>query len=362
MRRASASDNAAVRLRVLALWMTLLGATIAVASQAQTTDANADAQIADANAKAQTTDANADARGTDHVDSGLAWPQTFRDWWQTPSQQAAQAFRQGDNERLQRVAPTRAWRGAAAYRNQDYTAAQRAYSVADDATPPPANSLDEQRRRYNSATTEIQLGDYTAAIEQLDELLSVDPDNRDAARNRAIAQRLLELEQQSQQGAGGEPGENSEPQNGEPQDSEPQDSESGENASGEQPEGDPSEAESEPDADNGSRENSGEAEPSSEPNSEDDSEGEPGTQDEREQEIEAARQALQEANADAETETAAEQLESAIAADEPMSEEDQATEQWLRQIPDDPDDLLRRKLLQNHLSEYPDVQRNGNQY
>jgi Ca-activated chloride channel family protein len=38
-----------------------------------------------------------------------------------------------------------------------------------------------------------------------------------------------------------------------------------------------------------------------------------------------------------------------------LNEEQQATEQWLRQIPDDPSGLLRRKLLQSHRTRYPQV-------
>ncbi len=41
--------------------------------------------------------------------------------------------------------------------------------------------------------------------------------------------------------------------------------------------------------------------------------------------------------------------------DEPLSEDQQATEQWLRNIPDDPSGLLRRKLIQSHRSKYPNV-------
>ena len=40
----------------------------------------------------------------------------------------------------------------------------------------------------------------------------------------------------------------------------------------------------------------------------------------------------------------------------PLTEQQQATEQWLRQIPDDPAGLLRNKLLQSHQLEYPGVQ------
>jgi Ca-activated chloride channel family protein len=39
----------------------------------------------------------------------------------------------------------------------------------------------------------------------------------------------------------------------------------------------------------------------------------------------------------------------------PLTESEQATEQLLRRIPDDPAGLLRRKLEQSHRSEYPEV-------
>jgi len=42
--------------------------------------------------------------------------------------------------------------------------------------------------------------------------------------------------------------------------------------------------------------------------------------------------------------------------EEPLSEQQQAIEQWLRQIPDDPAGLLRNKLEQSHRLEYPGVQ------
>ena len=47
--------------------------------------------------------------------------------------------------------------------------------------------------------------------------------------------------------------------------------------------------------------------------------------------------------------------ESAGQREEPLTESEQATEQWLRRIPDDPAGLLRRKLEQSHRIEYPEV-------
>lgn len=295
------------------------------------------------------------------------WPKTFRDWWQTPSQQAQRAWQEGDNERLQEVAPTETWRGAAAYRQGDFETANEAFSAPDAASAEP-DSPQALRQQFNQATTEIQLGEYASAIEKLDTLLQQQPANEAAIRNRAIAKRLLELEQQLDEeqnnGEGSDPGEQSEgEENSDPNNSSDR---SEQNA----------QRDAESDAQTESEQNSeqnGEpiGEPSDEQNqsasaqeSSDASDAEPVSNEERDAEIEAARQALQNAETDEENADQAGENDSTTAAveSEPMSEQDQATEQWLRQIPDDPDDLLRRKLLQNHRSEYPDVQVNGRDY
>ena len=276
------------------------------------------------------------------------------DWWLTPEQQAKRAWENGDNDSLQEVAPSREWKGAAAYRQGDFEAALEAFTTDGDESLS-LNTL------YNQATTNIQLGDYANALAQLEEVLAEEPENANATRNRDIALRLLELEQQQQQDQQGEGGE------GEPNDDE-QSSEEGEQSDpGSSSESDQSsdskseESESSNEQNNEQQDQSG---ASSEAESEDTAEESAGSEDEREAEIEAAREALQAAGEESENETEQSQSEAVAAAlsEEPMSEEDQATEQWLRQIPDDPDDLLRRKLLQNHRNEYPGVQRNGSGY
>jgi len=142
---------------------------------------------------------------------------TFRDWWQTPEQQARQAWEKGDNDRLQAVAPNREWRGAAAYRQGDFEAALEAFT-------PEANEALSLSELYNQATTNIQLGDYANAITQLEEVLAAEPDNPNAIRNRDVAMRLLELEQQEQEqqqgeGGDGEPSDEPQSEEGEQNDS-----------------------------------------------------------------------------------------------------------------------------------------------
>ena len=75
------------------------------------------------------------------------------DWWLTPEQQAKRAWENGDNDSLQEVAPSREWKGAAAYRQGDFEAALEAFTTDGDESLS-LNTL------YNQATTNIQLGDY----------------------------------------------------------------------------------------------------------------------------------------------------------------------------------------------------------
>ena len=284
---------------------------------------------------------------------------TFRDWWQTPEQQARQAWEKGDNDRLQAVAPNREWRGAAAYRQGDFEAALKAFT-------PEANEALSLSELYNQATTNIQLGDYANAITQLEEVLAAEPDNPNAIRNRDVAMRLLELEQQEQQQGEGGDGEPSDEQQSS-EEGEQNDSQSeNEGSENDDSESDESESEQSDEQSGGDQSSDQQNQSSSSENeSSDDASDEGATSDEqRDEEIDAAREALQAAaeEADAGGEQSEAEAAGAALSDEPLSEEDQATEQWLRQIPDDPDDLLRRKLLQNHRNEYPRVQRNGRGY
>ena len=82
-------------------------------------------------------------------------------------------------------------------------------------------------------------------------------------------------------------------------------------------------------------------------------------QEEQQQEAEELREMMQQEQQenDAEQQPASQSQISAQSSEpDPVSEDDQATEQWLRRIPDDGSQLLRNKIRLNHLIDYPDVQ------
>ena len=232
---------------------------------------------------------------------------------------------------------------------------------------PPVSTL------YNRATVAVKQGRYKEAIDGFQAALRADPSHRQARENLSIAEQLRALEQQPPDQGGGQQGDGQqgESQSGDGQgdtgsDSAPSADESASSAADNAQQGDQSSAANaqtgrDP-ADNGVQDgvrndaqSNSTAERGNAPDDDGDAVGAGASAEQREQEANEAAAALA-AEADADEQlggTAA--APAGTAAEEPLSEREQATEQWLRRIPDDPAGLLRRKLEQNHLTDYPEV-------
>ena len=202
------------------------------------------------------------------------------DLWQRRDQQGWQALRNESPEKAAQLFEDRAWRNAARYRSQDYQGAAQGWRQAQNPTD-----------HYNLGNALAQLGDYQGAIAAYDQALSNAPDHEDAAFNKALMEQLLEQQagEEAQSGSQPTPGEN---------DDQPaqQDDQGGDGQ--QQGEADPAEADS----------NQG-----------------TGQQ-------EQTDQGDQPASADT------------AQAEGGRDEQQEALEQWLRRVPDDPGGLLRRKF------------------
>ena len=210
---------------------------------------------------------------------------------------------------------TRAWKGSALYRDEDY---QNAASQFDN--------IDSTDGRYNLGNAFAKQMRLEEAIEAYDEALKLDPDNEDAAFNRQLVQELIEQQQQD--------GENQEQQDSGQEDQQQEgnsDQQQGENEDQNQ------------DGDSEQQQQEGEPEQQQQGENEDQQqEGEP------EQQQQAGNE---DQNQDGEADQQQSQVgeENQLDADSEMdSEEKQALEQWLRRIPDDPGGLLRRKFRSQH--------------
>ncbi len=212
---------------------------------------------------------------------------TWADLWQTRDQQGREAFRAEDHERAAELFKEPSWRAAAQFRAGDY---QESAATLD--------GLETADAQYNRGNALTGAGQIDLAIAAYHLALEMDPEHEDARYNRDL---LLQQPPQSQSDPGDSDGEDSAENQAEslPQ---PPNAESAEN--------DQSEDAQAPD-----QEQTGQ--PSS-------------------AEQAAAEQALAQEPPQGELPTAGELEEWA---------DEQAAEQWLRRIPQDPGGLLRRKFL-----------------
>jgi len=293
--------------------------------------------------------------------------------FRTPQQEAAAKLESGEHEALIEDAPDARWEGLARYRGGDADGAAAAFTRALEARDENKTGQSDAARNdllFARATAETRAGRPAQALPLYDEILGNDPAHEDALHNREIAEALLALEQEHEQE---QPGGNASDESGEGENPEEgQDSpEDGENSGGRSNEGDPDasddsnpgdetdQADAAGDSSDESSDASGDAAGSSTTGkeSEDGPGADPAVPDESEQQ--AARDALA-AEAAAAGNTREDDASQAASnregeAKRTPTEREQATEQWLRQISDDPAGLLRRRLEQNHRVDYPEV-------
>ena len=218
-----------------------------------------------------------------------AYAQGFEwlDLWKTRDQQAAEAFANEEHGLAAVLFESSEWQGAASYRAQDYESAIAAFSAID--TPD---------GHYNRGNALALAGNYAEAIAAYDITLELEVDHTDALYNKEIVEELLEQQQ----------------------------SEEGENQ-----DGDSQENQSEQNSQNQSEEQN-------ENSDQQDQESQEGNEDQQQQEQQNQPPEEQEGS-----ESNSEQNTPSDSTNEEF-EEQQALEQWLRRIDDDPGELLRRKF------------------
>ena len=211
----------------------------------------------------------------------------WRDLWKTKDQQAAEAYANENHELAAGLFEEAGWRGAANYRAKNYENAVASFSTSD--TPD---------GHYNRGNALALAGNLPEAIAAYDIAIARDPEHSDAIFNKEVVERLLE-EQESEQGENQE-GENQENQSEQNSQSESQEqNQNSENQDQESQEGN-----------------------------------------EEQQQNEQQNEAPEEQES---SESNSEQNTPSDSSNEEF-EDQQALEQWLRRIEDDPGELLRRKF------------------
>jgi Ca-activated chloride channel family protein len=227
---------------------------------------------------------------------------TWDDLWQTKDQQGRRMLEEGAAQDAIDLFENEDWRAVAQYRSQDYAESATAFAASGDS-----------RSLYNLGNAMARQGEFETAIDAYEQVLEMNADDADAEYNRDLLKQIMEQQQQQegdQQQSSDEQGE------GEQSDS---DGQSQQDAESSQADGDPQDGE------------------------QSQREGEMSQEDLEAMQEElrrAAEEAQQNQNESLQPQLTAAELE-AMRRDQ---EQQQALEQWLRRIPNDPGSLLRNKF------------------
>jgi len=273
-----------------------------------------------------------------------SWALEWGDLWLRPDQQGQHLLEQNRAREAAQRFDDPAWKAQALYRAGEYEQAAQLLE-----------SLDSADADYNRGNALARAGRLQAALDAYQQALQKAPGHADAEFNRALIERMLDpqknqnpqqqdQQQQEKQSEDQQGQQNPNQQNqGQQQDSQQSDSQQQDDSAGtlQQQQSDHSE-----------EQDAAQQQDTAQPQQRDDA----AASDDDEQKD--AQQAMSEQRSEDDAEAQSEPQSLQAQESTQSSEEEQAVEQWLRRIPDDPGGLLRRKFLRQ--SEREKQRRQGN--
>ena len=250
----------------------------------------------------------------------------WQDLWQRSDQQAAAALAQDNPQKAAELFDSPLWKGTAQYRAGDFQGAAQTLANTETADG-----------RYNQGNALAKAGKLAEAKAAYEQALKLDPQMADAEANRKLVEKILaqqqeqdKQDQQDQDGKDGKSGDDDK-QQGQEQGSEK-----------DQPGQPDDQSQSGQDNQDGKADehsSAGEADKKEQQAAPPDKAAEPDAKDGQKSAPGAAEQA------DEKPSVTPPELPPSDSGQEPLSQEQQqALQQWLRQIPDNPGGLLKRKF------------------
>ncbi len=226
------------------------------------------------------------------------------DLWLNKNQQAQRELAAGNPGEAAELFADPDWQAVARYQSGEYEESARRFGEFDDT-----------RNLYNLGNAMAMQGELEAALDAYEQVLEREPDHEDAKYNRELVEDALQQQQQDQQTQGDDQ-QSTENTGGEGEQSESDASQDQQGSEGQQSDGEQQE-------------------------------GEGANRDEEQmsdEEMQALQEELKRAAEEAQQGEQQQMSQAELAKLREQQEQEQAMEQWLRRIPDDPGGLLRRKF------------------
>ncbi len=277
----------------------------------------------------------------------------WQNLWQRPTQQAAKAFAEEDFNGAAQLTKDPDWQAASLYRAGNF---KESAAVLEPLT--------SSRAHYNRGNALAHSGELEKAIEAYDQALEIDPTMEDAGFNRELVEKLLQQQEEQEKSQDGDQSQSenddSEKENSDNQDSENQNSEQNsddQQQSSNQNQDSSEQQENQQNSQGESNQNREEQEQASADNSQPEPEQNEGKT--PESQTEEAKDSLEAAEKE-EAEKPPEGIAGEENDEKPMDAKQQALEQWLRRVPEDPQGLLEKKFLYQYRSRQNRTQGNKN--
>ena len=287
----------------------------------------------------------------------------IKNLWSSPDQRAMKAFNAGDNATAAENFTQAEWKASSHYRNGDYENTVKALEQTSTSDG-----------HYNKGNALAQLGKYEEAITAFDKAIELDDNNEDAKYNREQVSKALEKQKSDNQQSDDQSSEDedseqqdSDQQNSEKQDSEKQDSDNkdSDEQQSQQQDAENTDENSEQQKDSEVEEQNKQDEvnetekqqPSEQSKAEEEKQLKQRDPEKEKQQQQAEQEQYEQDQKDSQNEEKEnESIENKDGEEKPkeieinpveasITEQEKATEQWLKRIPDDPGGLLKRKFL-----------------
>jgi len=235
--------------------------------------------------------------------------------WSRPDQRAAELFEQGSVEQAAEVFENPAWRAVAQYRAGNFKQSEVLLGSMDTAVD-----------HYNRGNALARQGKYPEAVQAYQQALDGDAENSDARFNQQVIKDLLKQQEQEK---------NQKQDGSSDSDQQKQPSDKASEQPGESGQGESDASSSEPADASGKEQSDDEAgSAGNDTKTEDKNSDDPGAQGVQSEPKQVSAEDKEQPLGEPSTKDT----------DSDSSEQEKATEQWLKRIPDDPSGLLRRKF------------------